>query len=174
MCFWYWQMATDANERGALQGQGDVTAALREAIRCSFPDEPYIGKVTPNDDQLDDPELDEDKDLRDALNGRRWTEVPAKLLHDLPDGYVLLTDEAFVAFLPAWLMRSLEHMDEENEVRNFIVYSFSHTMRQFRVLNPGQQRTVRSILAEFTQRGTCASVGKRATEAVALVDRRRY
>jgi hypothetical protein len=56
-----------------MQGQDGRISILRESIRRSFSDEPYTGQVTPYDDKLDDPELDEDKDLYDALNGRRWT-----------------------------------------------------------------------------------------------------
>jgi hypothetical protein len=128
-------------------------AALRDSIRRSFPAEPYQGKVTLHDGELDDPELDEDEDLYHALNGRKWTEVEPQLLRDHPDGYELLTDEAFGAFLAAWLMPSLKDMDSENEVRNFVVYSFSDTMRKFRVRRPEQQLTVRSILLEFSERG---------------------
>jgi hypothetical protein len=123
---------------------------------------------------LDDPELDEDKDLYHALNGRKWTEVQPPLLRDHPDGYELLTDQAFGAFLAAWLMRSLEDMDSENEVRNFVVYSFSDTMPKFRVLSPEQQLTVRSILLEFSERGTAAFVKQRAVEGVSLIARGRY
>jgi hypothetical protein len=47
-------------------------------------------------------------------------------------------------------------------------------MRQFRVLNPEQQHTVRSILVEFTERGTSQYVSKLAAEAIALIDRSRY
>jgi hypothetical protein len=172
-------MATDERGQDSAQGRDEKTVALRESIQRSFCAEPYAGRITRFDGKYDpDNEetavLDDDQALYEALNGRRWTEVPIQLLHNYPDGYVLLTDEAFLAFLPAWLMHSLERIDEENEVRNFVVYSFSSTMRQFRVLNPEQQHTVRSILVEFTERGTGQSVRKLATEAVALIDRCRY
>jgi|ERR1700690_1203309 len=162
------------NNKTETQGQAERIDALRESIRRSFPAESYKGRVTPNDDGLDDPDLDEDRDLYEALNGRKWTEVPTRLLQAESSGYELLTDEAFTAFLPAWLMRSLEDMDAENEVRNFVVYSFSATMRRFSVLNPEQQLTVRSILEQFTERGTCTYVRNLAAEAIALIDRRRY
>ena len=71
-------------------------------------------------------------------------------------------------------MRSLDHMDTENEVRDFAVYSFSNTMRQFRVLDSEQQHAVRSLLVEFAERGTTKFVANLAKEAVALIDRRRY
>jgi hypothetical protein len=160
-------MSTNENEKTGEQ-DGRI-AALRESIRRSFPAEPYRGKVTPNDGEWT-PELDEDQDLYGALNARRWTEVPTQLLHSQPDAYVLLTDQAFAAFLPAWLMFSLEDMDAENEVRNFLVYAFSNTLRQFRVLNPEQRLTVRSLLEEFAERETSAPIRALATQAVALID----
>jgi hypothetical protein len=148
---------------------------LREAIRRSFPAEIYTGKVTPNDGEWlpelteENAILDDDMFLYEGLNGRRWTEVPTQLLQTHLDGYVLLTDQAFTAFLPAWLMYSLENMDGENEVRNFLVYAFSYTLRQFRVLDPEQKGIVRSLLAEFAERGTSRFVKKLAVEALALI-----
>jgi hypothetical protein len=167
-------MCADKNEKTGAQEPDGRIVALRESILGSFPAEPYTGKVTPNDADLGDPELDEDLDLYETLKGRKWTEVATKLLRDQPSGYGLLTDEAFVAFLPAWLMSSLERMDAENEVRNFLVYAFSNTMRQFRVLNPEQRLTVRSVLAEFAERGTSPFVRTLAVQALALIDRGRY
>ena len=41
-----------------MRSENGHVAILRDAIRCSFPNEPYTGRVTPND-QLDDPDLDE-------------------------------------------------------------------------------------------------------------------
>jgi hypothetical protein len=64
-------------------------------------------------------------------------------------------------------------MDAEDEVRNFVVYSFQ-TMRKFRVLNPEQQFTARSLLVEFAQHGTSEFTANLAKEAVTLIDRRRY
>ena len=166
-------MSIDEDENVASRAQDERIVALHESIRRAFPAEPYSGKITSMDGDWP-PELDDDEILYNALNGRRWTELPTHLLCAQPDGYELLTDNAFVAFLPAWLMYSLEDLTQENEVRDFIVYSFSNTMRKFRCLNSDQQRTVRSILLEFTERGTCALVRKLAAEAIALIDRRRY
>jgi hypothetical protein len=159
---------TSAQERDAR------IALLRDSIRRSFTDVTYIGKVTANDDQIDDPELDEDRDLYEALKVRHWTEVKTDLLQQLPSGYGLLTDEALVAFLPAWLMHALENMDGQNEVRNFLAYSFSHTMRQFRVLNSEQQSTVRSLLVEISETDPSSFIRDHAIQAIALIDRKRY
>ena len=173
-------MSTGQDSESELQEPDGRTAALREAIRRSFPAERYTGKVTPHDGEWL-PELTEENAILDdhmflyeALNGRRWTEVPTQLLRNQPDGYVLLTDEAFTAFLPAWLMHSLEGMDAKNEVRDFLVYTFSSTLSQFRVLNPEQQLTVRSLLAEFAERESSPYVKKLAFQALALIDRFGY
>src|ERR1700751_4666701 len=99
--------------------QDNRVADLIDSIRRSFPVEQYMVDVTQYDAKLDDPDFYDvkpdtdladfwdEKELRESFKGRRWTEAPPELLYRLPDGYVLLTDQAFVAFLPAWLMCSL-------------------------------------------------------------------
>lgn len=145
-------------------------------IRRSFPAETYLGKVTEFDEEFseelreDQSPIDDDFHLYQDLKGRKWTDVPHSLLESQPDGFVLLTNEAFVAFLAAWLMYSLTSMYAENEVRNFIIYSFEHTLRQFRFLNREQRLTVRSLLAEFVRNGTVPFVSQCAAKAVALID----
>jgi hypothetical protein len=164
-----------------IDAEGRRIAALRESIRHVFPAETYKGPITPHDDQLDDPDLDEEKDLYEALKGRTWKDVPPSILDNQPDGYVLLTDEAFAAFLAAWLMRSLENMDGENEIRDFVVYTFSpkHDMvpdttwfilRRLRSLVPEQRHTLHSLLTEFSERDPSAFQRRLASEAVALLD----
>ena len=110
---WVCNMCADKNEK---IGQDGRLAALRDAIRCAFPYEPYTGKITRHDDTLDDSELEEERYLYEALKGRSWTDIPQQLLDNRPDGYMRLANEAFATFLAAWLMRSLEDIDGENEV----------------------------------------------------------
>ena len=105
--------------------------ALRDAVRRAFPEVTYTGKVTRHDGAWL-PELteenaihDDDMFLYEGLTGKKWTEVPEKLLDAFPGDFVLLTDEALVAFLAAWLTRSLDNIDGENPVREFSVYAFS-------------------------------------------------
>jgi hypothetical protein len=166
----------------SMAEQDKRVADLIDSIRRSFPAMRYTGDVTQYDAKLDDsdfydiksdsdvPDFWDEKELRDAFKGRCWTDVSPELLYRHPDGYVLLTDQAFVAFLPAWLMCSLEGMDEENEVRNFLAYAFGNTLRQFQVLNPEQRVTVRSILAEFIERGTGSFVSNLLTQTVVFID----
>ena len=164
-----------------ISAQNDRISELRELVRLAFPAEAYTGRITQHDEKLDDPEFDEERALYEALNGRKWTDVPRTLLDSQPDGYVLLTDKAFAAFLAAWLMRSLENIDAENEVRDFVVYAFSpkHDMvpdttefilRRLGCLSPEQRATLHSLLMEFAERDPSAFRRKLASQAVALFD----
>jgi hypothetical protein len=159
---------------------GGRIAALQEAIRHSFPARIFEGQVTPVDGAWIS-ELDDEPALYKALKGRRWTEIPRQLIYDQPDGFELLTDQAFVTFLPAWLFCSLENIDDENEVRNFIVYAFSpretnvSNVRDFQInrvkmLSTQQRLTLRSLLAEFAERGTAPFVKALAARDVAFID----
>jgi hypothetical protein len=155
------------------QEQDVRLTVLRDSIRSAFPSEPYTGKVTVSDDALTDPDMAAEKELHDALQGRRWTDVPTHLSRRAWDTFVLLTDEAYPAFLAAWLLYSLEDMDGENEVRESLVYSFQ-TMRQFRALDADQRLVVRSLLSEVKERDPSKFVRDHAAEAIALIDRGRY
>jgi hypothetical protein len=165
------------DKSGGVGGANERISRLRESIRRAFPAETYVGNVTQYDDELsselreDQAILDEEQDLFRALKGRKWTEVPKELFENLPSGYGLLSGEAFVAFLPAWLSRALDDMDGENEVRNFLVYAFTDTTGQLRLLSPEQRSVVRSLLVEFCERGTAPFVRALAVKAVALIDK---
>lgn len=168
------------NNNNPTQREDRRIDELRESIRRSFPEEIYTGTITRYDDSKN-PDMDEERDLYTALSGRKWTDVPKELLHAQPDGYELLTDEAFVAFFPAWLMHSLENIDGENEIRSFVVYAFSprhnlvpdmtwFKMQRLRCLNPEQRLTLRSLMSEFARRDSSGFRRKLASEAVALLD----
>ena len=146
-------------------------AALKEDLRRVFPAVTYHGPITTADGRWT-PELDDDQDVYEHLKGLSWPQAPTSLMLGQPDGYLLLADAAFTAFLPAWLMLSLERAEEhEDEIREFLIYSFSSTLRQFRLLNPEQRELVRSIIAEFHLRITDAFVKSSANEALELIDR---
>lgn len=175
------------NKKPGLHQERPRIRALREAIRRSFPAVPYEGKVTPHDGEWlpelteENAILDDDKFLYEGLKGRKWTEIPRQLLNDLPDDLPLLTDGAFVAFLAAWLLQSLENLEGNNDVRNFLVYNFSPNTEmvpdmtwfkksRIRILNSHQRLVVRSLLVEFTERESSEFVKKRAAKAVELID----
>jgi len=153
------------------QAEDDSIAGLRKAIRSAFPEEPYKGEIAPHDQDGEWPEeLDDDETLYKTLQGQKWTEVPEQLLLKQPDGFVLLTDAAFVAFFAAWLTRALDDMSAENQVREFVVYSFCDNLRQFRILDEHQRSALHSVLVEFSQREPNRFVRQKASDAVALID----
>lgn len=157
------------------------TDELRKLIRSAFPAHIYDGVITAYDDKLEDPELDEEKELYERLKGKTWTDVPQRFLDSRPDGYVLLVDKAFVAFIAAWLTRSLDDIDGENKVRDFVVYAFAPKrdlvpdttgfIRQRLIALDGQQRdTLHALLMEFAETEPSAFQRKLASEAVGLID----
>jgi hypothetical protein len=150
-------------------GSDQQVDALRGLIRSTFPAEPFFGKVTPHDGAWTD-EFDEELALYEALHGQRWTEVPTQVLAALSTGLPLLTGDAFVSFLPACLMGSLEEMNVESEVREFLIYSFSSTLRQFDCLSPAQRTTVRSLLVEFSKHERSEFLRVEAIKAVDPID----
>jgi hypothetical protein len=170
-----------SNDDTALHGRNGRMTELRESIRRTFPAEIYRQSITPCDQTLDDPDLDEEKYLHESLKGRKWTEVPQQVLTNQPDGYMLLTAEAFKVFLAAWLIRSLDNIDSENEVRDFVAYAFSpkHDMvpdttdfilHRLRALSPEQRDILHSLLLEFAERESSAFQRKLAAEAAVLID----
>jgi len=94
-------------------------------IRAAYPDTAFSGSVTRvdglPDEKLGEEELDEEKALYHGLRGKRWTDVDGSFVASNVDGISLLTDDAFTAFLPAWLIAALGN----NNVRELLVYHFS-------------------------------------------------
>ena len=168
-------------------GEDERVTILRDGIRRAFPTVPHTGNITRHDGAWL-PELteenaihDDDKFVYEALKGRNWTDVPKRFLHEEPDGFVLLTEEALVAYLAAWLMCSLDDIDSENKVREFVVYSFSPSpdllgsntnfiVSRVQALSPAQRSVVRSLLSEFSQREVSSSIREDAAKGVALID----
>lgn len=52
----------------------------------------------------------------------------------------------------------------------FLHMPFGNTLRQVQLLNPEQRRTVRSILAEFVERGTGSFVRNLLTKTIGFID----
>lgn len=156
-----------------------ATAALCQMIRKSFPSETYNGLVTTMDGQWT-PELDEERALCEELNSKRWTDIQDKVVKKFPDGFLLLTIDAYRAFFPAWLMRSLENLRGENEVRNFVIYSFLATssetpflmewrMNRLRIFSSDQRMTLRLLLVEFAKHDPSSYNRECAEKALALI-----
>ncbi len=147
--------------------------ALREMIKQTFPADRYAGPVTPYDPGPWAEELDEEQVLYETLKGRSWTEAPADFLQQYPDAYLMLTAEAFVAFLAAWLNYSLENMGGENEVREYLVYACSPPGESWKVLsplNPRQRASVRALMAEFVENEQSGLIREKAVKALTRID----
>jgi hypothetical protein len=93
---------------------------LQEQIQSAFPESTFSGSITGVDGTADEV-LDEEHALYSELRGRKWSEIDASFIRDFPDGFVLLTDEAFVAFIAVWLSCALK----DAAVRQMLVYTFS-------------------------------------------------
>lgn len=159
-------------------------ADLRNALREAFPVVAYSGPVTRHDGAWlpalteENAIHDDDMFLYEGLKGKNWTEVSPELLQNFPDGFVLLTDEALVAFLPAWLMQSLDNILGENLVREFSIYAFSPSgssvvdtkVHLLHALNSKQRAAVRGILCEFARNEMNAFLKEHARAAVQLID----
>ncbi len=141
-------------------------------------------QYTPNDGEWpqgranqDLPYADE-KLLYEYLYGRKWTEISREFLDGMHFDFLLLTMEAWVAFLAAWMMHSLEDSRETRHTMGsalVIVLSpgdepwmTDFTLNRLRVLNSEQRAAVRSFLIEFGQRDRY--VQREASEAVKLID----
>jgi len=94
---------------------GNELEQLREQIPEAFPPARFHGSITTCD-------CEECLDLRKALSGQRWDEVPTAFL-DFTCSPALLDAEAFQAFLPAYMLRGLDDLKRERVVLEFTVYS---------------------------------------------------
>ncbi len=125
-------------------------ASLLATLRGAFPDDIFAGPVTA-DVGPEDEDREEELTLGSELAGKKWSEVPAALVKVYPDGMALLTDQAFAAFLPAWLAVALG----DGEVREMLAYHFSPAVhgpsersdRRIRQLTPSQREALIAFFA---------------------------
>jgi len=89
---------------------------FRKKLVDAFPPQPFYGLVSTHD------ECDDGIALCRELPGKRWDEVPAAFVDDNSLSLALLEERALVAFLPAWLLRSVAQFDRDNLVLEFTVY----------------------------------------------------
>jgi hypothetical protein len=151
---------------------------LAAAIRAAFPI-CTVEKITPIDDELTGPPIeDSDGDPYDdsrfliaALRGITWPQIPKEFLILNPDGYLLMSEEAFVAFLPAWLIQSLEEAQNENKVREFLAYSFNNGFHLTSNLNRQQWSVVHALLQHFAKHDPSSFIRTKAAEAISRMSR---
>jgi hypothetical protein len=152
------------------KAKGNDAELVQAKIRAAFPDSVFSGSITPADGRLNE-ELDEERALYSALHGKKWTDIAASFIGGYPDGVVLLTDEAFATFLPAWLTCALQN----KEVRELMVYTFSprepseRSDRRVRNLTSSQREALRAFLAYCLEVESSNFVKERARRALARV-----
>ena len=79
-----------------------VEARLREA----FPKRKVMGEIAPHD-------CEECRELRRQLETVTWASVPNAFVEANAGALPLLTQAAYVAFLPAWLLQAVREPSEE-------------------------------------------------------------
>ena len=129
---------------------------LRDQIRSAFPAAAYYGQITVCD-------CGECTYIREGLRQKRWDEISAKFV-DFTCSPVLLTEEAFCAFLPAYLLRALDDLTSSAIVLELTVYSvclsndddLPRMVLRARLMTPVQIEAIRAFL-EF--------VGENAADA---------
>jgi len=89
---------------------------FRKRLLEAFPPEPFYGLVSTHD------ECDEGIAVHRESPGKRWDEVPIAFVDNNSLSLPLLDKCALLAFLPAWLLRSVEKFDQDNLVLEFTVY----------------------------------------------------
>ncbi len=94
----------------------DPRDAFRHDLTNAFPPVPFRGLVSTHDC------CNDGLALRRELPRRRWDEVPKGFVDANSLGLPLLEPDALVAFLPAWLARAIDRLDEDNLVTEFTVY----------------------------------------------------
>jgi hypothetical protein len=77
-------------------GEVVMSETVREMLVRVFPRRVVEGQTAPHD-------CPECLTLRGQLSGVTWPEVPSDFIRDRPDALPLLSHEAYLAFLPAWL-----------------------------------------------------------------------
>lgn len=121
----------------------DVEEVIRQ-IRLAFPSEPYREMVTSCD-------CDECTEVDRCLEGRRWDEVSGEVVDAQFGSLPLLSPPAFQAFLPAWLLRSLDQLDARfSDVREWTLFSLG--VYQSEDDRPEDQRKRMTRLVEREER----------------------
>jgi hypothetical protein len=146
--------------------------SVRSSIQSAFPDFIYSGPITVADGKSGE-DYDEPEALYNALHGRSWSEISASFIRGNPHGLVLLTAEAFVAYLPAWLIEGLS----EPEVAEVMVYTFSpeddndQRLMEYRMLsmNSIQMKALSAFLTRFAQTTSSQSVKDSVAQALVYV-----
>lgn len=146
--------------------------SLPERIRAAFPDVIYSGPITSADGKSGE-DYDEPQALYNELHGKSWLQISAPFIRGNAHGLVLLTVDAFIAFLPAWLMVGLD----DPEVAEVMTYTFcpgqgkdQHRMDlRVQAMNSLQKEVIGAFLTFCYESTQSEFLKDRATEAVTYV-----
>lgn len=100
-----WTSKSEANSDLILRFLREVD--LRYRLPHAFAPLPFTGVVSTHE------ECDEGIALRRELWGKSWDDVPTLFVDSNPLSLHLLEPEALVAFVPAWMSRSLDMLDHK-------------------------------------------------------------
>jgi len=82
-----------------------------------FPERVVVGTIAPH-------ECAECNALREQLEGITWSEVPSAFIISNKGALPLLSQDAYVAFLPAWLRQALQ--EPAGEVASMLLVNLRH------------------------------------------------
>ena len=163
---------------------------LKNAILRAFPDIVFECKITPQDGEWPNDLTEnaiyegqviygDEKILYEGLKGHKWSDISRQFIEGMAIDFVLLTSEALVAFIAAWLMRSLENLAGQNDVREYFIHTFGgkkegqskeFTISLLRAFNPEQLTVLRLLLMEFYKSESSSFVREHANSAVKFID----
>jgi hypothetical protein len=169
---------------------GEHLTHLRNAVLRAFPDVVFDGQITPHDGEWPNDLTEnaiyegqviygDEKILYEGLKGHKWSDISRQFIEGMAIDFVLLTSEALVTFIAAWLMRSLENLTGQNDVRNYFIYTFGlnkdeqsrdFTISLLRAFNPEQLAVLRLLLAEFSKSESSNFVREHAHNAMKLIE----
>jgi hypothetical protein len=89
---------------------------FRDRLTRVFPPQAFHGLVSSHD------ECDEGIALRQELPGKRWDEISPDFIDFNSGSLALLEPRALQAFLPAWLLRSMETLGKQSVLSEFTMY----------------------------------------------------
>ena len=146
--------------------------SVRAQIRGAFPDVVYSGPVTSTDGKTGE-DYDEPEALYNALHRKSWLEISALFIRGNAHGLVLLTVEAFIAYLPAWLIEGIA----DPQVGEVMVYTFCpedgkdrHRMdSRMERMNSMQKEALIAFLTHCYKNNSSKFVKDRAEHALAYV-----
>lgn len=142
---------------------------LRHLMWAVFPPRRYDEPVTCGC------ECDECTGLEAKFRHKSWDEIDQETLDFEFGALPLLTSEAFWAFIPAWLMRSLDNLDvEQHKIREFTLYAIAlyddvegraETLRlRFERLTVEQARAIERFLVLIRDRAKISAWDRESIE----------